>query len=100
MTQAQVADLLNKSELAHPSSLLFMFVLLFELDNRAVQMLPNQLPHLAKHGGRKLLQVMWFWSVEEGKSSAVETKAGFMSILCRQPFLCGVRGLQFSSLVF
>lgn len=63
MTQAQVADLLNKSELAQPSPLLYMFVVLFKLDNHDAQMLPNQVPHLAKHGARKLLQVTWFWSV-------------------------------------
>lgn len=63
MTQAQVADLLNKSELAHPPPLLFMFVMLFKLDKHEVQMLPSQVPHLVKHRGRKLLQVTWFWSV-------------------------------------
>lgn len=41
MTPIQVDDLFDKHEVAHLSPLLLMFVILFTLDNHAVQMLPN-----------------------------------------------------------
>lgn len=47
MTQAQITDLLDKRELAHPYPLLLMIVVLFKFGNHAVQMLPNQARLLA-----------------------------------------------------